>query len=161
MYARPADCIACGSQGLESDSRRVEEILKEVGLGSPDDANKITKLLSGGQKRRLGLALAYVGDPYLVVLDEPANGVDPEGRVEFHKIIHSRKNNRVTLLTTHQMEEVDSLYSLTHLSLTLSLTHSSLPGTSPGPRTMQKITRRLDVLTLPSPSLPQPYYSLP
>jgi len=66
--------------------------------------------LSGGQLRRLSIASALIGDPRLVVLDEPTTGLDPESRREVWKIIQSeRSRGKAVLVTTHSMEEADTL----------------------------------------------------
>src|SRR6202521_4943695 len=66
--------------------------------------------LSGGQKQRLALALALVNDPQLLFLDEPTTGLDPQIRLEIHKLIEEMKSeNRTVLLTTHYIEEAERL----------------------------------------------------
>lgn len=68
--------------------------------------------LSGGEKRRLGLAMALCGDPEVVFLDEPTTGMDVESRRELWNIIESLiKENRSVVLTTHYLEEVEALAS--------------------------------------------------
>ncbi|MCC6293854.1 MAG: ABC transporter ATP-binding protein [Bryobacterales bacterium] len=66
--------------------------------------------LSGGQKQRLALAMAMINDPQLVFLDEPSTGLDPQARLEIHKLIEELKAERRTiLLTTHYIEEAERL----------------------------------------------------
>ena len=62
-------------------------------------------------KRRLSIAIALVGDPHLVVLDEPTTGLDLKHRREIWDIILSNKHKRAVLITTHSMEEADVLCS--------------------------------------------------
>ena len=62
-------------------------------------------------KRRLSIAIAFVGDPSIVFLDEPSTGLDPKHRRDVWDIILSNKNKRSVLLTTHLMEEADVLSS--------------------------------------------------
>ena len=84
------------------------EILDLVGLG--DSADQRAAKLSGGQRRRLDLALALVGDPDLVFLDEPTTGFDPSARRESWTMIESlRQLGRTVLLTTHYMDEAEKL----------------------------------------------------
>src|SRR6266849_2526219 len=66
--------------------------------------------LSGGQKQRLALALALINDPQMLFLDEPTTGLDPQIRLEIHKLIEEMKaENRTVLLTTHYIEEAERL----------------------------------------------------
>jgi ABC-2 type transport system ATP-binding protein len=86
----------------------IDSLLEQVGL------NKVTKTrcrrLSGGQKRRLALAVALVGNPTLVFLDEPTAGMDPQARLATWEIVRELKNHGATvLLTTHLMDEAERL----------------------------------------------------
>jgi ABC-2 type transport system ATP-binding protein len=66
--------------------------------------------LSGGQKQRLALALALINDPQLVFLDEPTTGLDPQVRVEIHKLLEElKREHRTILMTTHYIEEAERL----------------------------------------------------
>jgi ABC-2 type transport system ATP-binding protein len=88
--------------------RPTAELLRLVGL--EDAMNTRYRRLSGGQKQRLALALALVGNPELVFLDEPTAGLDPQGRRISWEIIHGLKNDGVTvLLTTHYLDEAERL----------------------------------------------------
>ena len=85
-----------------------EQLLKRMQLWDKRAANYET--LSGGQKQRLALALALVNDPQLLFLDEPTTGLDPQIRLEIHKLIEEMKSeNRTVLLTTHYIEEAERL----------------------------------------------------
>ncbi len=75
-----------------------------------EKANTWIKNLSGGQKQRLAVAVALVGDPELLFLDEPTTGLDPYARREVWEIIGDcRRQGRTTVLTTHYMEEAEQL----------------------------------------------------
>jgi len=91
-------------------SRRVDRsaILQRLQLW--DKRNDYYSSLSGGQKQRLALALALINDPLLVFLDEPTTGLDPQVRLEIHKLIEEmRAERRTILLTTHYIEEAERL----------------------------------------------------
>lgn len=84
------------------------ELLDLVGLG--DAAGQRVKQLSGGQKRRLDLASALVGDPDLIFLDEPTTGFDPTARRESWEMVEALRDlNKTVLLTTHYMDEAEHL----------------------------------------------------
>ena len=88
--------------------RDVDETLEAVGLA--DKANAKPQTLSGGQRRRLDVALAVIGRPELLFLDEPTTGFDPEARRQFWRLIESLRGDGATiLLTTHYLEEADYL----------------------------------------------------
>ena len=88
--------------------RDTDELLAAVGL--TDKANAKPQTLSGGMRRRLDVALAVVGNPELVFLDEPTTGFDPEARRQFWTMIESLRSGGATiLLTTHYMDEAEYL----------------------------------------------------
>src|SRR5207247_4999775 len=85
-----------------------EELLDRVGLR--DAATTRGRRLSGGQKRRLALAVALVGRPELVFLDEPTTGMDPQARLATWEIVRELKRGGATImLTTHMMDEAERL----------------------------------------------------
>ncbi|WP_084077304.1 ABC transporter ATP-binding protein [Demequina sp. NBRC 110057] len=93
---------------LYSDPRDVDETLAAVGLTEKSDAKP--QELSGGQRRRLDVALAVIGRPELIFLDEPTTGFDPEARRQFWGLIQSLTADGTTvLLTTHYLDEADHL----------------------------------------------------
>jgi ABC-2 type transport system ATP-binding protein len=88
--------------------RDVDELVALVGL--QEKANARVKSLSGGQKRRLDLGIALVGDPDLVFLDEPTTGFDPQARRAAWEMIRSlRSLGKTVLLTTHYLDEAEQL----------------------------------------------------
>ncbi len=94
--------------GYYKQPQNIGRLLERVGLNA---ANKTRcRRLSGGQKRRLALAVALVGNPTLVFLDEPTSGMDPQARLATWEIIRELKQNGATiLLTTHLMDEAERL----------------------------------------------------
>ena len=94
--------------GYYERARDVDEVIALVGLESKRDAR--AKTLSGGQKRRLDLGIALVGDPDLVFLDEPTTGFDPAARRAAWEMIRSlRSLGKTVLLTTHYLDEAEQL----------------------------------------------------
>ncbi len=85
-----------------------DEVIELVGLA--DKANARLKTLSGGQQRRIDMALGLIGDPDLIFLDEPTTGFDPEARRAAWEMIRGlRSLGRTIILTTHYMEEAEHL----------------------------------------------------
>jgi ABC-2 type transport system ATP-binding protein len=94
--------------GYYEHPRDVDEVIELVGLGEKRGAR--VKQLSGGQKRRLDLGVALVGDPDLVFLDEPTTGFDPAARRAAWEMIRSlRSLGKTVLLTTHYLDEAEQL----------------------------------------------------
>jgi ABC-2 type transport system ATP-binding protein len=94
--------------GYYPHPRPVDEVLELVGLGAKADSR--VKTLSGGQQRRLDLGLGIIGDPELLVLDEPTTGFDPTARREAWDLIRSMTGGGTTvILTTHYMDEAEAL----------------------------------------------------
>ncbi len=94
--------------GYYERPRNVDEVIELVGLETKRDAR--VKTLSGGQKRRLDLGIALVGDPDLVFLDEPTTGFDPAARRAAWEMIRSlRSLGKTVLLTTHYLDEAEQL----------------------------------------------------
>ncbi|MFC0497821.1 ABC transporter ATP-binding protein [Streptomyces mutabilis] len=94
--------------GCVSGARPPAEVLALVGLQAK--ANVRVKQLSGGQRRRLDLALALLGDPEVLFLDEPSTGLDAEGRRDTWELVSTLRDGGTTvLLTTHYLEEAENL----------------------------------------------------
>jgi ABC-2 type transport system ATP-binding protein len=94
--------------GYYEQPRDIDEVIALVGLADKRDAR--VKTLSGGQKRRLDLGIALVGDPDLIFLDEPTTGFDPAARRAAWDMIRSlRALGKTILLTTHYLDEAEQL----------------------------------------------------
>ena len=87
----------------------VDDLLETVGL--TEHAHKRVRNLSGGQRRRLDVAIGVVGRPELLFLDEPTAGFDPEARRDFHDLVHRLADweQATILLTTHDLDEAERL----------------------------------------------------
>jgi ABC-type multidrug transport system ATPase subunit len=99
--------IRVASMGLSTKDAQIREILARVGMG--DRAGDKVGSFSLGMRQRIGIALALIGDPAIVVLDEPTNGLDPEGAVEVRKLVRSLpERGATTLLCTHRLAEIEA-----------------------------------------------------
>ena len=85
--------------------KRVKELLEQVGLSKA--ANKKMKKLSGGMKRRVGIAQAILNNPKILILDEPTAGLDPTERVRFRNMISELSKERIVILSTHIVSDVE------------------------------------------------------
>ena len=90
------------------DPARVSDLVERFGLA--EKADSLFETLSSGQRQRLFLAMAFVGNPSLVVLDEPTAGLDPQARRDLHRsILGMRTEGKTVLLSTHYLEEAHRL----------------------------------------------------
>lgn len=85
----------------------INNLLKSLNLFSKKDT--VVKKLSGGMKRRLGIAQALIGNPDIVLLDEPTAGLDPEERLNFKNVVREIKKDRCVILSTHIITDIESL----------------------------------------------------
>lgn len=85
--------------------KRVKELIAKVGLSKV--ANKKMKKLSGGMKRRAGIAQAMLNNPKILILDEPTAGLDPNERIRFRNLISELSEDRLVLLSTHIVSDIE------------------------------------------------------
>jgi len=120
--------------GYYPSPRDPKEILEMVGLSDRSDA--IASRLSGGQRRRLDVGLALVGDPELLFLDEPTTGFDPTARRQAWEMISGLRSLGVTvLLTTHYMDEAERLADRVAVIAEGRIVAEGTPGTIAGRET--------------------------
>ena len=99
-----------GVQGVKERRRLVDVLLERVNL-SDARRHKLSEF-SGGMRQRLGIAQAMIGNPQLIIVDEPTAGLDPEERVRFHNLLaESAGEDTVVMLSTHIVSDVSSLCS--------------------------------------------------
>ncbi len=99
-------------KGLDNKKERkkaVEGLLYQTNLW--DDRKKAVSSFSGGMKQRFGIAQALLGDPQLIIVDEPTAGLDPEERNRFHNLLSDIGENKVVILSTHIVDDVEELCS--------------------------------------------------
>lgn len=87
--------------------RQTDDLLVMVGL--EEKAKKKLKGFSGGQKQRVGIAQALLGDPEILILDEPTAGLDPEERIRFRGIISNLSQQKTVLLSTHIVSDLEAV----------------------------------------------------
>lgn len=94
-------------KGIDSRAtpKRIEKLLKQVGLYQ--NKNEKMKNLSGGMVRRVGIAQAMLNNPQILVLDEPTSGLDPSERIRFRNLISELAEDRLVLLSTHIVSDVE------------------------------------------------------
>jgi ABC-type multidrug transport system ATPase subunit len=94
-------------KGIRPNSAKVRSHAEEIGL--TDYISTTSSALSGGNKRKLSVAIALSGDPSVLVLDEPTSAMDPHSRRAVWELLRAKRKGRVTLLTTHFMDEAELL----------------------------------------------------
>lgn len=96
-------------KGIPRDQakKRVKELLETVGL--QDVAAKKIKTFSGGMKQRVGIAQALLNHPKILILDEPTAGLDPKERVRFRNLISDYAEDRIVILSTHIVSDIEAI----------------------------------------------------
>lgn len=104
LYMSALKCIA-----PDKAKRKTDELIDLVGLS--DVRDKKMKKFSGGMIQRVGIAQAMLNDPQILILDEPTAGLDPKERVRFRNLISSLSKDRIVILSTHIVSDIETIAS--------------------------------------------------
>lgn len=121
---------------------RVEHLLKQVGMEQA--RSQKMKKLSGGMKRRVGIAQAMMNDPKILILDEPTSGLDPNERIRFRNLISELSEERLVLLSTHIVSDIEYIANDIILMKDGSIVNTGTPE-----RIIAAMPERVWSLTLP------------
>ena len=91
----------------QTADKKIDVLLEKVYL--EDSADKKMKQFSGGMIQRVGIAQALLNDPELLILDEPTAGLDPKERVRFRSMLHSLAGDRIVILSTHIVSDIETI----------------------------------------------------
>ncbi|WP_027625268.1 ATP-binding cassette domain-containing protein [Clostridium lundense] len=98
-------------KGIKSNVKgKINQCIKKTNLD--DKKDKKIKTLSGGQKQRAGIAQAFLNDPELLIVDEPTVGLDPEERIKFRNLFSENASDKLVILSTHIIEDVEAICNL-------------------------------------------------
>lgn len=107
MYVREILQYEAGVHGLSPTKQRISEVIELTGLQA--EQHKKVQQLSKGYRQRVGLAMAIIHDPKVLILDEPTSGLDPNQILEIRALIKQLSQEKTVLLSTHIMQEVEAI----------------------------------------------------
>ena len=133
---------------VKESKRKIGELLEGLSLSHVNN-KKITKL-SGGMKRRVGIAQALLNDPEVLILDEPTSGLDPGERVRFRKLLSEFAHDRIVLISTHIVSDVE--YIATQNAI---MKNGKLLSTGTTEELVQQLNGKVWSTTIPLNQLPE------
>ena len=98
---------ACSNLPVKVQRRRIPDLLQRVNLW--EDRRKKVGKLSGGMKRRLGIAQALLHDPQVLIVDEPTVGLDPQERLRFYSLLNEFSGNRIVIVSSHIVSDIETV----------------------------------------------------
>ena len=137
-------------KGLSADRarRRIEELLDLVNLGAEVRYRPVGGY-SGGMRQRVGIAQALLNDPALLIVDEPTAGLDPQERVRFRNLLSDLAGERIVILSTHIVSDVEAVATDIALIENGHLVHHALPE-----ELLQIVAGKVWEVVIPSDELP-------
>src|SRR5271168_44541 len=137
------------AKGLDAAAarRRIDELLGVVNLGEVRD--RALGGFSGGMKQRVGIAQALLSDPQLLIVDEPTAGLDPEERVRFRNLLSELSGERIIILSTHIVSDVEAV--ATDIAI---LAHGQLLTHGAPEALLSRVAGKIWEVVVPSPELP-------
>ena len=137
----------CVLKGIDQADARIDALLDTVNLA--DAAGKKIGALSGGMRQRLGIAQAMLSDPGILILDEPTAGLDPRERIRFRNLISQFSENRIVILATHIVSDVEFI-----ANKILLLHQGELLKFAPHTELCRELDGKVWALTLAEPDVP-------
>ena len=137
----------CVLKGIDQADARIDSLLDTVNLA--DAAGKKIGALSGGMRQRLGIAQAMLSDPGILILDEPTAGLDPRERIRFRNLISQFSENRIVILATHIVSDVEFI-----ANKILLLHQGELLKFAPPTELCRELDGKVWALTLAEPDVP-------
>lgn len=118
-------------KGIRDSKDSIDRVIEQTNLTEKRRAQ--IRTLSGGQRQRVGIAQALLGDPAFLIFDEPTVGLDPEERVQFRNLFSQLAKNKLILLSTHIIEDIQSICNQLLIIAHGNILFSGAPGELPSP----------------------------